>query len=195
MAMPDGLIDAADSILIVVDVQEAFLRKLPAAEGAALITRIGWLIGVAVRLDIPLVVTAEEIPRHGGVAPALAGRLPAGTPVFDKMIFGLAADPDIRAAVGSSGRHTAILIGLETDVCVAQSAIGLRALGYRVAVVADATGSAGSGHALGLDRLRSAGVGLTGVKGLYYEWLRSVTAEEQFRRKYGAELGDPGVPL
>ena len=193
--MPDGLIEAADSILIVVDAQEAFLRKLPAAESGALITRIGWLIGVAVRLNIPLVVTAEEIPRHGGVAPALAGRLPAGTLVFDKMIFGLAAVPDIRAAVDGSGRNTAILTGLETDVCVAQSAIGLQAAGYRVAVVADAAGSGGTGHALGLERLRSAGVSLISVKGLYYEWLRTVTAEEQFRQKYGAELGDPGVPL
>ena len=51
-----------------------------------------------------------------------------------------------------SGRKTAVLVGLETDVCVAHSALGLLGHGYQVAVVADATGSPGTAHGFGLER-------------------------------------------
>jgi|SRR5690349_1697798 len=183
------LIDRDDSILIVIDAQPAFLGKLPAEERHALLSRLCWLIGVANWLAIPLVVTAEDVPRLGGVAPELAELL-RETPTFNKMIFGLADDPVILAAVARTNRKTAILIGLETDVCVTQSALGLLARGYRVVAVADATGSPGTAHAAGLSRMREAGVVVVNVKNLYYEWLRTV---EQVRR-FRAEHPDLRVP-
>lgn len=53
-------------------------------------------------------------------------------------MFGLAGQPDILEAVQRTGRRTAILIGLETDVCITHSALGLLDRGHRVAVVEDA---------------------------------------------------------
>jgi hypothetical protein len=100
------------------------------------------------------------------------------------MSFGLTADPVILAAVERTKRKTAVLVGLETDVCVAQSALGLLQRGYRVAVLADATGSPGTGHAFGLDRMRGAGALVLGLKGLYYEWLRTVERADQFRAQH-----------
>jgi nicotinamidase-related amidase len=195
MSLSRSLIEVDDSILIVVDVQQVFLDKLPEEESAGLVTRIGWLVGVATRLGVPLVVTAEDIHHSGSVVPAIAQRLPPGTPIYDKRTFGLAANPEIRAAVKGSGRETAILVGLETDVCIAYSAIGLLQLGYQVAVVADGTASPGTGHAFGLERMRGAGTVITSVKGLYYEWMRTVEGEKRFAEQYEQELGDPGVEL
>ncbi|HEX8035654.1 MAG TPA: isochorismatase family protein, partial [Ktedonobacterales bacterium] len=107
--------------------------------------------------------------------------LPAETPVYNKMIFGLADDPDILAAVARTGRNTAILIGLETDVCVAQSALGLLERGYHVVAVADATGSPEPAHTAGLNRMRDAGVAILNVKNLFYEWIRTVDQVRRFR--------------
>lgn len=189
------LLAAADSILIVIDVQPAFLRKLAPDEQQPLLQRICWLIGVANWLHMPLVVTAEDIPREGTVDDQIAQRLPPDTAIYNKMIFDLAADPAIRAAVHQTQRTTAILVGLETDVCVAHSALGLLGAGYRVAVVADACGAPGTAHQFGLDRIRGAGGVIVGVKGLYYEWLRTVDQARQFRRACG-HLGVPeGVQL
>jgi nicotinamidase-related amidase len=182
------LIDRDESILIVVDAQPAFLDKLPASERRALVSRLCWLIGVATWLEIPLVVTAEDLPHLGGVAPEIAPLLP-DVPTFDKMIFGLADDPAI-LAVAHINRKTTILTGLETDVCVAQSALGLLELGYRVVAVADATGSPGTVHAARLTRMREVGVVIVDVKNLYYEWLRTV---EQVRR-FRTECADLPVP-
>jgi len=191
-----ALIDADDSVLIVIDVQPPFVAKLPPEEGSPLVNRICWLIGVARWLNVPLVVTAEDIAELGGVAPEVERALPADAQIHDKPIFGLAADRAILAAVEASGRRTAVLIGLETDVCVAQSALGLLDRGYRVVAVADATGSPGSAHADGLERIRGAGGIVLGVKGLFYEWLRTVERARRFRVECAQTLGAPaGVGL
>lgn len=177
------LVDRDDSILIVIDAQPVFLDKLPAEERRPLLDYMCWLIGVANWLHIPLVVTAEDMSRVGSVSPEIAQMLPAvpETPIYNKMIFGLADDPDILAAVAHTGRNTAILIGLETDVCIAQSALGLLAHGYRVVAVADATGSPEPAHTAGLNRMRDAGVAILNVKNLYYEWVRTVDQARRFR--------------
>lgn len=183
------LIDGDDSILMIIDAQAAFLKKLPTSEQQALVERICWLCGVAKWLHIPFVVTAEDLPHMGGAVPEIAAALP-DVPTYNKMIFGLADEPEILAAVESTGRNTAVLVGLETDVCVAQSALGLLAHGYRVVAVADATGSPGTAHTAGLARMHDAGVIIVETKNLYYEWLRTVERVGQFRRAH-ADLKVP----
>ena len=177
-----ALLEADDCVFVVVDVQDAFLAGLPRQDGERLLNTVCWLIRVAQWRKIPLLVTAEEIDRQP-LAAGLAATLAGSTPVFDKLSFGLAQQPDIRAAIQETRRRTAVLVGLETDVCVMQSAIGLLELGYRVAVVADATDTSGPGQELGLKRMRSAGVILVNSKGLFYEWLRDVETVNRFHRE------------
>jgi len=191
-----ALIDVDHSVLIVIDVQPPFLDKLPREDGQLLRNRICWLIGVADWLHVPLVVTAEDIAREGGVDPQVARALPANVQAHNKMVFDLAADPAILAAVAQSGRKTAVLVGLETDVCVAHSALGLLGHGYQVAVVADATGSPGTAHGFGLERVADAGALIISVKSLFYEWMRTVERARQFRTATARTLAIPdGVRL
>jgi hypothetical protein len=94
-----SLMEIEDSILIVIDVQQHFLAKLLPEERGPLIERIGWLVGAADHLEIPVIATAEHIDELGGVAPSIACRLPSRCPVFDKRVFGLAEDEGILNAV------------------------------------------------------------------------------------------------
>ena len=103
-----------------------------------------------------------------------------------KPTFGLAGTPEILQAVQATNRPTAVLVGFETDVCVAQSAIGLKDRGMRVVVVEDAVFSPGEMHARGLARMTAAGVELNHCKGLAYEWTRTVAESRSV-------LGDPEV--
>jgi len=193
--LANTLLAAEDSILIAIDVQPVFLCKLAPGEHEALLQRICWLIGVANWLDVPLVVTAEDILRDGTVDDQVAQHMLPNTPIYNKMVFDLAADTTIRAAVDQVRRRTAVLVGLETDVCVAHSALGLLGAGYQVAVVADATGAPGTAHHFGLDRIRGAGGVIVGAKGLFYEWLRTVEQARRFRDAC-AHLGIPeGIRL
>lgn len=168
------LVDDADSVLVVIDVQPGFLREVDDDTARAVEDRIRWLVKLAAALGVPIVVTEEEPQRNGATAGPVLAALPEAQVRHVKEAFGLAACPGIVADLEAHGRRTAVLCGLETDVCVAQSALGLLDAGWRVVVVEDAVATPGTGQALGLARIRRSGAELIGTKGLAYEWLRTV---------------------
>jgi nicotinamidase-related amidase len=173
-------LQADSSVLVVVDTQPGFLDKLSEDDASAVVDRIRWLCRLAAWLGVPVVVTEEEPERNGETAAPVRDALPAGTVRHVKPTFDLAASPEILAEVLGHDRGTAVLCGLETDVCVAQSALGLLEIGTRVVVVEDAVASPGTAHAQGLARLTRAGVEVVGVKGLGYEWLGTVMRANEF---------------
>jgi nicotinamidase-related amidase len=181
-----------DSLLVVVDAQPGFFRKdwfseQDTAAARAALERAAWLVTVAAKLEIPILVTEEEPERNGSTEPLIGERLPPGTPVLPKGTFGLGDSPEILDAVRDTGRRTVVVVGCETDVCVAQSAIGLLEHGFGCVVVDDATFSPGEMHAHGLERLTSAGVARNHAKGVTYEWLGTVDEAHRV-------LGDADLP-
>ena len=175
-----SLIEVNDSLLLAIDIQRHFVKKESENEPNLLLQRMCWVIQAADWLGVPLIVTAEDIPHTGNISDEVAKLLPPETKIYNKMTFGLASQPDILEAVEGTRRNTAVLIGYETDVCVAHSALGLIDLGYRVVVVADATGSPGDAHQFGIERIRHAGGIIVSAKGLYYEWVRTVERALEF---------------
>jgi len=170
-----SLVDRAQSCLAVIDVQQYFLDKLPEAERPSLVARIAWLMRVAKRFEIPILATAEDMNRNGPLLPELALELPPGSIVHNKMVFGLHGQDDIRDAAAQMGRRSFVLTGLETDVCIAQSALGLDGAGFDVTIIADACASPPPHHQYGIDRLRDAGLRIASVKGIFYEWVRDLS--------------------
>ena len=75
--------------------KKVFFDKLADEEVELLIKRMVWIVDVAVKLEIPVIVTAEYIEKNGSIIPELLEALPPETKIHDKMIFGLAADPEI----------------------------------------------------------------------------------------------------
>jgi nicotinamidase-related amidase len=189
-----ALIDPDDSVLVVIDVQADFLARVDDDVQDGLVERIAFLAESARFCGIPIVASVESPDDWGGLHPALIG--PVGdAPVLRKIVFGLADDPLVGPAVRATGRRTAVLVGLETDVCVAQSALGLLDEDYRVVVVEDAVGSPGSAHAAGLDRMRRAGAIPVVAKQLHYEWMRTVERSRAFRAAHPDFVDPPGVLL
>jgi len=193
-----GLLDRESSILVVIDMQTGFFSEHDSLDHDALSSAsacAAWLVGVAAALGVPTVVTEEDPARNGHTDPAILAALPDGATVFEKFVFGVAGQPDILTAVEAAGRPDVVLIGAETDVCVAHSALGLIDLGYRVAVVTDATFSPGEMHAFGLRRMREAGVIEMHAKGVYYEWVRTLEAARDFERANPTLADPPGFSL
>jgi nicotinamidase-related amidase len=171
------LIDRAESVLVVVDTQPGFFAEDEPERSAALaaVERARWLASIARQLDIPAVVTEEEPEREGATEPQLLDCLPPGVPVLTKPSFGLADCADIVHAIRETRRSTAVLMGFETDVCVSQSAIGLKDMGLRTVVVADAGYSQNDAqHGFGLRRMEQLGVEIVHAKGVAFEWMRTV---------------------
>ncbi|HEY4632393.1 MAG TPA: isochorismatase family protein [Candidatus Limnocylindrales bacterium] len=179
------------SVLVVVDAQPGFGD----APADGVVARIGWLAAVAAALGVPIVVTEEDPDRNGRTSEAIRQVLPETTPVLVKPVFGLADVPAILAAIEATGRTTAVLVGMETDVCVTQSALGLLDRGYRVAVVEDATYAPHGAHEAGIRRMTGAGVEVLHARGVYYEWVRSVDAARRFELEHPELREPPGFRL
>ena len=193
------LLVRADSLLVVIDLQPRFWGdRLDADEqrratGAA--ARAAWLASAASALGVPAVITEEKPEDNGPTDAAALAALQPRAPVFAKPVFGLADCPDIMAAIGSTGRRTAVLTGYETDVCVTHSAVGLKEAGYRVVVAEDAVYSPFGAHAPGITRLRDMGFELVHCKGIYYDWVRTVTAARAFHDANPQLAEPPGFSL
>jgi len=188
------LLERDDSVLVVIDLQPRFWGdRLDAGDTAQVdrsAMRATWLAGVATALEVPAVLTEEDPERNGPTAVGLSEAVGHTAPVFAKPVFGVAACPEIMAAITATGRRTAVLCGFETDVCVTHSAVGLVEAGYRVVVAADAVYSPAGAQAFGLARLRDLGVELIHCKGIYYDWVRTLEAALAFQREH-PDLAEP----
>jgi nicotinamidase-related amidase len=187
-------IDQADSVLVVIDVQPEFVDKLDEGVADRVLSRIAWLARLAVELEIPIVVTEELPGENGSTVEAVSRWLPTDVRPHEKPIFGLAACPPIMEDLERHGRGTAVIVGLETDVCVAQSALGLLDASWDVVVVSDAVACPGEAHEQGLTRVRDAGATLVGMKGLAYEWIRTVAGVDLISRELWRSA-PPGITL
>ena len=98
------------------------------------------MIRCAQLLDIPIVGT-EQIPEKLGATNEPFQSMLADAPMFPKTAFSCWGDSAFRAAFKSLGKKQAILIGIETHVCVYQTAIDLLEEGVEVFVIADAVAS------------------------------------------------------
>ena len=89
-----------------------------------------------------------------------------------------------------------MLTGFETDVCVAQSALGLLDLGLRAVVVQDACFSTSAeAHRFGLERLAGTGVVRSHAKGVAFEWMATVEEGRAIRAQDRERFGPPPLEL
>ncbi|MFN9717609.1 MAG: isochorismatase family protein [Planctomycetota bacterium] len=162
---------AENSLLVLVDIQEKLLPVIP--DGHTIFGNIRFLLDAARVLNVPAMVT-EQYPKGLGRTVAELDQHPAIRSAQEKLRFS-AADAiresglaDSEASVGA--RHI-ILTGIETHICILQTAFDLLDQGYPVTLAVDATGSR---HRLDQDtalrRLQTAGVTLTTVEAVAFEW-------------------------
>jgi nicotinamidase-related amidase len=178
---PPSLVDHNDSILAIIDLQPGFLAKISGGHAATLVDNARFLASVAGRLSVPTFVTVEEPSVHGSTDARVRAALSEQSVDQDKKVFGLCGQDNLKAAILAQPRRTAVLVGLETDVCVLQSAVGLREVGFRALIVRDAVGAPVGEHEHGLERARALGIELIHTKGLYYEWARTLDMLAQLK--------------
>jgi nicotinamidase-related amidase len=157
-----GLLSRQRAALIVVDVQEGF-RSYDAFEGVA--AAAAKLIAAARILEVPVIVSEQYPKGLGRSAPELGLD---GEPVIEKTVFSA-----VRAeGFALNGCDQAIVCGIETHVCVSQTAHDLLQRGVEVHVPADAVGSRKEpDYRWGLERLDRAGAVVTTVESVLFELL------------------------
>jgi nicotinamidase-related amidase len=159
--------------LIVVDIQEKLLP--PIWEKERLIRNAQLLIRLAGILKIPALVTTQYNKGLGNTVPEVASLLP-DTPTVDKLMFScFGSDVFCGLLKRLPGQRTTVLLcGMETHICVMQTALAALRDGYMVHVAADAVSSRTElNWRIGLERMRAAGSILSSTEMMIYELLRS----------------------
>ncbi|HEX6957384.1 MAG TPA: isochorismatase family protein [Ferrovibrio sp.] len=167
------LLSAAQSLLLIVDIQD---RLLPAMQdGEAVVRNSAILLQASGKLGIPALLTEQYRKGLGGTVAAVA-EVAAGAPVCEKMHFSAYADPAIRGRIEQFGRKRIVIAGIEAHVCVLQTALDLIAGDYDVFVVADAIASRRRENVeLARQRLGMAGVALVSTEMCLFEWLETAS--------------------
>lgn len=155
------------SFLVVVDVQGKLARLMHETEAMIASQRI--LIEGCRMLEIP-VVWAEQLPdKLGATVPELAEKLDGLSP-HAKSSFGCLGDPELRDAIEALDRSQAILCGIETHVCVWQTAVRMLENGYQVHLACDATSSRSArNREIAIHRMQAEGVRLSCVEMALFE--------------------------
>lgn len=173
------ILDPRRSAFVVVDVQERLLPSIPGA--SALVATIVRWVEAARRLGVPVFATEQYRKGLGPTHPAVAAALSGGPAPFDKTSFSIMGCAAFVEALRASEATDVVLVGIETHVCVAQSALDLLASGYGVHAGLDAVG-AGTPLAdrAGLERMARAGVVATCFEACVFDWM-SDAAHPEFK--------------
>ena len=166
-------LESEQCALIVVDMQEKLLP--PIWEKERLVRNVQLLIRLAGILKIPALVSTQYAKGLGNTVPDIASMLPDSTPT-DKLMFScFGSDVFCTLLKRLPGQRTTVLLcGMETHICVMQTALGALRDGYLVHVAADAVSSRTElNWRIGLDRMRAAGAIVSSTEMMIYELLRS----------------------
>jgi nicotinamidase-related amidase len=171
------LLHPDNALLVVIDMQEPFLRAI--FERERVLTNVTALLQAINVLRIPIISTTQYAERMGSVVPEVRKFLPPLLPPFDKMTFSCFADQAFASEIQRSGRRQIILCGVESHICVSQTAHDLVAAGLQVHVAVDAVSSRTEANwRLGMDKMRQGGVILASVESALYELLHEAGTPE-----------------
>jgi len=162
--------------LIVVDIQEKLLP--PIFQKEMLVKNSKLLIRLAGILKIPVLMTTQYAKGLGSTVPEIASLLPE-TQAIDKQMFSCFGS-DVFCSVLKrmpGNRNTVLLCGMESHICVMQTAVSALREGYLVHVASDAVSSRTEWNwKIGLERMRAAGAVISSTEMMIYELLRASNA-------------------
>lgn len=166
-------LEAENCALLVIDIQEKLLP--PIHERERLVRNSQLLIRLAKILHLPVIASTQYAKGLGNTVSDVASVLPNGD-VVDKLQFSCFGSDVFCSLVKNlpGNRNTMLLCGMETHICVMQTALAALRNGYLVHVASDAVSSRSEWNwKVGLERMRAAGAIISSTEMMIYELLRS----------------------
>ena len=171
------------SHVLVVDVQE---KLIPVIDGQEpIVGEIGLLLDAAEILNVPVTLSEQYPDGLGPTIPAIREHASIQNR-FDKLRFsaasGFCRTVSQSETIVHDRQQQVVLVGIETHICILQTALDLQRSGWDVCVVANAVGSRRMiDHEVGLARLSAAGVAIVTTESVLFEWCE-VAGTDEFRQ-------------
>ena len=177
------ILDRTRTLLVVIDMQEPFLNVIHERE--RLTANVRLLVESAAVLQVPVLATTQYAGRMGGIVPEIAAVFapsissPIAPSPIDKLCFSCAGSAAFQAALAAFQRTQILICGVETHICVSQTALDLTQQGYQVHVATDAVSSRTmEKHKLGMERMRDSSVLPCAAEAAVYELLQEAGTDE-----------------
>jgi len=170
----DELLTPDECVLLIIDIQEKLLAVMhdrkKVLDNAVKLVKFANIVGV------PVLLTEQE--KLGPTVGAVAAELPT-VRTTTKIEFDALQRAEVAEDLKRLSRNTIILIGIESHICVTQTALHLLAEGYKVHVVSDAVSSrTPEDRTVALDRMRQAGAVVSSAEMVIYELLGKAGTDE-----------------
>ena len=158
-----------DSQFLLVDVQEKLLPAMARCED--MLACHVRLLTVMRLFEVPVLVSEQYPQGLGKTASVLRESLPQGTRFGEKRCFSVVDDKELLESLNNASRTTVVVAGIETHICVWQTARDLRRRDFRVLVVEDATTSRSlDDRRCALENMRAAGIEIVSSEMLLFDW-------------------------
>ncbi len=169
------MLSTEKTILIIVDIQGNLAHSMHRKEDLFRNTRE--LIKGMRALEIPIILTEQNPRGLGPTIPEVAELLPDVRPI-PKMTFSCCKNEDFMRELKAHDRNQVLIAGIEAHICVYQTSVHLKEMGYEVQVVTDAVASRiNENKETGLQKMRDAGVAVTCIETAFFELLEAGEGE------------------
>jgi nicotinamidase-related amidase len=167
------------TVLVVIDVQGKLAQVMHQKE--VLFANLEKIIKGASVLGLPIIWTEQVPEKLGPTSPEIAALLVSQTKPIAKSSFSCCGHPPFVDALKTLKGRQVLLAGIETHVCVYQTALDLLTADYEVQIVTDAVSSrTAENKQIGLKRMKTAGAVLTSTEMALFELLRTA-ADPHFK--------------
>lgn len=164
------MLNAENTLVLIIDIQDklvAALNKNIIVQNAAKVARAANL------LNIPVLLTEQYPKGLGNTVLELKNVLPENSEIVEKTCFNALLEDGMLEKIKSYGKKQIVLFGIETHICVYQTASALVEEGFEVYVIKDACASRNKYEFKeGIEAMRSNGVKISCVEIALFEWLK-----------------------
>ena len=165
------MLDVENSLLLVIDIQERLVASL---DKDVIVSKVGKLVDAANILDVPVVISEQYPKGLGHTVPIISEKLKSETPIVEKCSFSLLREEGFLDKIKSYGKKQIVICGIETHICVHQTAAELMDAGFEVVVAKDACASRNKYEfKQGIEAMQENGAKISCLEIILFEWLRS----------------------
>lgn len=166
-----NLLSAENSLLLIIDIQEKLVNAL---SQKIIVQKASKLTKAATILGIPIVVTEQYPEGLGETILPIKQYLPTETKFIKKTCFNALLEEGMPELIKSYGKKQIVIAGIETHICVHQTATALIEEGYDVYVIKDACASRNKYEfKQGINIIQANGIKISCLEIALYEWLKS----------------------
>lgn len=164
------MLNIEDSLVLIIDVQEKLVSAVSENE---IVSKVSKLAEATNLLNIPVIVTEQYPKGLGNSVTQLSSRFGGNAKIFEKTYFNALSEECILQYLDTLGKKQVVLCGIETHICVYQTASALLEMGYEVYVLKDACASRNTfEYESGIELMRDSGAKISCLEIVLFEWLK-----------------------